>query len=397
MNKVRSRSLYFARIARVITITMLIVTLLTSSTAAASPKRRPELGIATGGSLLNMPPDVLRRRLLDMKRLGATWIRVDFSWAVIQPKDADHYDFRFHDRVVVAAEEQGLKIMGMLAYTPEWARSERCKARLGSSERDLQKCIPRNTQEFVNFAVKTAERYRLHSIHAWEIWNEPNLVGYWKDVNARGAFEINPVTYARFATRTAHAIHTVDRVTVLTGGMAPMFEPSPSRGMRQSDFLRGMLPYLEKGGIAAIGIHPYTWPATPRHKADWNAFYTVDDGKPDHNLHAIVNAAGRPDLVLWGTEYGASTVGLRPPRDAHSARNRPDHVDAKTQAQIIKEGVEDWYKKRGVGPFFVYADSDRYLPRHKNEGGYGLRRKDGSPKPAYDALRDAFRTAQARQ
>ena len=68
MNKVRSRSLYFARIAQVITITMLIVTLLTSSTAAASPKRRPELGIATGGSLLNMPPDVLRRRLLDMKR-----------------------------------------------------------------------------------------------------------------------------------------------------------------------------------------------------------------------------------------------------------------------------------------------------------------------------------------
>ena len=376
---------------------LIIVSLISQPVFAFSPQQSTQVGIATGGSLLNMSPDALHQRLVDIKALGATWIRVDFSWPVIQPKNSQSYDFRFHDKVVIAAEKAGLKVMGLLAYTPKWARTNRCMAAVGSSERSQQKCIPRDNHEFANFARTVAWRYRDHNIHAWEIWNEPNITGYWKDVNRRGELEIHPAVYARLATRTGNAIHGVDpHVTVVTGGMSPMFEPALRRGMRQSDFLRAMLPYLTKGGVDAIGIHPYTWPATPRKTADWNAFYTVDKGKPQYNLHDILGKANRGDLQIWATEYGASTVGETPTHAATRSR-RADHVDEQLQAESMREAVEDWRLKPNVGPIFIYSDRDLYLPQHKNEGGFGLRRKDGTEKPAYQALKNTVSNFSAQQ
>lgn len=381
------------KLSRISIIMMLLASVITQP-AAATPA--VEVGIATGGSLLNMPPSILRQRLLEIKQLGASWIRVDFSWTVIQPHNYYDYDFRFHDKVVKEAERAGIKIMGLLTYTPAWARTNECVSLAGPRESELQKCAPRDDHEFANFALKTAWRYRLHNIHAWEIWNEPNLVGYWKEVNKKGEFFINPERYGKLATRTGNAIHGVDpHVTVVTGGMSPMYEPSPTRGMRQSDYLRGMLPYLSKGGVNAVGIHPYTWPATPRTIADWNAFYTVDKGDPQHNLHDILGQADRGDLQLWATEYGASTSGRTRAGSRTTPRVRPDHVDEQTQAQIIKEAVEDWHTKPNVGPIFIYSDRDQYLPQHKNEGGFGLRRRDGSLKPAHNALKEALTTARS--
>lgn len=377
-------------------VIVLMAVLAAQPVLASNPQRSAEAGIATGGSLLNMSPVALAQRLQDIKNVGASWIRVDFSWSVIQPHTPERYDFRYHDRVVIAAERAGLKVMGLLAYTPEWARTSACKAAVDSGERDQQKCIPRDNHEFANFARTVAWRYRLHSIHAWEIWNEPNIVGYWKDVNARGEFVIDPVKYARLATRTGNAIHGVDpHVAVVTGGLSPMFEPAPGRGMRQSDFLKAMLPHLARGGVTAVGIHPYTWPVNPRRVADWNAFYTVDSGKPEYNLQYILGKARRGDLQIWATEYGASTVGEVSPARASRWR-RADHVNEDTQAQSIREAVEDWHLKPNVGPIFVYSDQDSYLPTHKNEGGFGLRRKDGSPKPAYGALKNAIAEVQSK-
>jgi hypothetical protein len=343
-----------------------------------------------------MPRAALDSRLANIRQLGATWIRVDFTWVVIQPKHTQKFEFYFHDKVVRAAQRAGLKVMGVLAYTPKWARTPQCIALAGPSPSAQQKCAPGSTREFARFAATTAKRYRGGKVQAWEVWNEPNLISGWRDVNKKGELEVNPISYARFAMHTADAIRKVDpAVAIVTGGMAPMFEAAPSRGMRQSDFLRGMLPYLTPGKITAIGMHPYTWPATPRDVADWNAFYTVDQGRPAYNLHSILTAAGRNDLRIWATEYGASTIGRTPINPDPAAHVRPDHVSEDLQAQIVREGVEDWYGKPNVGPLFMYADSDKYLPKRHNEGGFGLRHEDDSPKPAYTALRDTFRTVQS--
>lgn len=388
------------RFTRFILVVPIILGLVFLDTPPAMGANRVEIGMATGRSLLNIPDDQLKRRLLDMKRLGVTWIRVDFSWADIQPHNARNFDFRFHDKVVVAAENLNIKVMATLAYTPKWARNVRCTELAHASEEAQQKCVPRDGKEFARFARETAWHYRLHGVLAWEIWNEPNLTGYWKGVSDDGEIWVNPDAYARLSNMAAEELHKVKRhAIVMTGGFAPVFDPNDPRGMRQGDFLRQMLPHLKKGGVNAVSMHPYTWPAYPRHVADWNAFYHVDKGKPMYNLQAILAEAGRSDLKIWATEYGASTVGAQPTSTDPSIRQgttaRADSVDEETQARMIREGIEDWYLKPNVGPLFVYADSDQYLPTYRNEGGFGMRRRDGTAKPAYLTLQSAFSSTKA--
>lgn len=366
----------------------MVSVMLFGSVPTARAASNIEIGMATGRTLLNIPDDQLQKRLLDIKRLGITWIRVDFSWVDIQPHSDNKFDFRFHDKVVIAAENLGIKVLATLAYTPAWARNVRCTQLAAQYEEAQQKCVPRDVNEFARFAREVAVRYQRHGVLAYEIWNEPNIVGYWKGVNAQNnGIWVNPEAYARLANAAAVSLREIKpTVIIVAGGLAPVFDPNDTRGMRQGDFLKAMVPKLTRGGVNAIAMHPYTWPALPSQVADWNSFYSVDQGKPEYNLRTILARAGRSDLAIWGTEYGASTVGLT----NGDSTGRADHVDEPTQAEIIRQGIEDWYKKPNVGPLFTYTDSDQYLPDHRNEGGFGLRRDDGTAKPAYTTFQSVF-------
>jgi hypothetical protein len=229
-------------------------------------------------------------------------------------------------------------------------------------------------------------------VRGWEIWNEPNLSAYWKTAQAHNTVLTDPASYASLANAAAMQIRHYDPGTVvITGGLAPMFNPVYPKGIRQSDYLKTILPLLKHNLFDGIGIHPYSWPAMPSKAAVYNAYYTVDHGKPEYDLRTIMNHAGWGDKQIWATEFGASTVGLRSVIDAATMHTRPDHVTEVTQAQIIQQGVSQWYTKQNVGPIFVHADSDQWLPKRTNEGGFGLRRTDGSEKPGYRAFQTAVK------
>ncbi len=172
-----------------------------------------------------------------------------------------------------------------------------------------------------------------------------------------------------------------------------MFEAKSRAGMRQSEYLKKLLPKLEPHLFDAVGIHPYSWPKLPDLVADYNAFYTVDKGRAEFNLRGVMTQAGWGRKQIWATEFGASTKGLRP-EGIPLRLGRPDHVSESKQAEIIKKGVAGWYAKQNVGPIFVHADSDQWLYTRKNEGGFGLRRRDGTKKPSYEALQNSTRLLQ---
>jgi hypothetical protein len=94
---------------------------------------------------------------------------------------------------------------------------------------------------------------------------------------------------------------------------------------------------------------------------------------------------GFGDKPLWGTEFGAPTVGIT----VAGKGKRADHVSEALQSQIISEGIKSWYAKQNVGPLMVHSDSDQWLAKRKNENGFGLRRSNGTKKPAYEAFRKA--------
>ena len=353
--------------------------------APSHSETRYETGISTSFTLLGMSDSDLESRLTDIKSLGTTWIRVDFSWNTIQPDGPREYNWRGYDRVVAAATKHQLKVLALIGYAPPWAREPRCKA-LVKNEEMAQKCNPRSSEEFGGFARAAVLRYSDKSVRGWEIWNEPNLNAFWKTTQSDNSTFVDPIAYARFANAAAYQIRQHTDAVIITGGLSPLFEPSRSTGMRQSEYLAKLLPHLDHNLFTGVSIHPYTWPLLPTRAVSYNAFHTVDNGSPKYNLRTVMNSAGWGDKQIWGTEFGASTKGKRLQATRHL---RPDHVTEAVQAQIIAQGVGEWYDKSNVGPLFVHSDSDQWLHNNKTEGGFGLRRDDGTKKPAYDALKQA--------
>lgn len=361
--------------------------------APASADTQSEVGVATSASLIGVSDTDLESRLDDIKDLGADWIRVDFNWYFIQPDNPIDFNWEQYDRVVQAAERHDLKVLALLSYTPKWAREPRCNA-LARNEIAARKCAPRSIDEFGRFAAAAARRYENQNVKAWEIWNEPNLTAYWKTVQPDGTLFVDPIEYARLANMAATQMRYHTNATIITGGLAPLFEPRPSTGMRQSDFLAKALVHLNPDIFDGISVHPYTWPVLPKRVAEFNAFYTVDNGDPEYNLRTIMTEAGWENKQIWGTEFGASTKGLRGDGRSNRRDRRADHVSEHKQAVIITQGVEGWYDKPSVGPLFVHSDSDQWLHEQKNEGGFGLRRSNGVKKPAYDAFKSAAQKLQ---
>jgi hypothetical protein len=355
---------------------------LTTARAQAAAKR--EVGISTGATLLRMTDKDLDKRLSDMRSMGATWIRVEFNWATIQPHNAKTYNWKMYDRVVRAASARHIKVLAVLAYTPRWAQEPRC-ARLVITLAAGEKCNPKSYKTFANFAHTAAARYKNKNVRAWEIWNEPNLSAYWKTAQPKNnAVHADAAAYAKLANAAASQIRrAAPHTLIITGGLAPLWEPKYPKGLRQSDYLAQLLRRLNPALFDAVGIHPYSWPTLPNTAVVHNAFYSVDKGRPKYNLRAIMQKTGFGAKQIWGTEYGASTKGVSRPGQ------RPDHVTEARQALIISQGVESWYKKSNVGPLMVHADSDQWLHKRKNEGGFGLRRRNGTKKPAYQALQRA--------
>ena len=138
---------------------------LTTARAQAATKR--EIGISTGATLLRMTDKDLDKRLSDMRSMGATWIRVEFNWATIQPHNAKTYNWKMYDRVVRAASARHIKVLAVLAYTPRWAQEPRC-ARLVITLAAGEKCNPKSYKTFANFAHTAAARYKNKNVRAWE-------------------------------------------------------------------------------------------------------------------------------------------------------------------------------------------------------------------------------------
>jgi len=109
-----------------------------------------------------------RSEVLDeITAAGVGWIRIDFVWALVE-LDRDEFDWRRYDRLIDDTEARGLRVFATLQGTPQWATS-------GS----LFNGVPDDPRDWQDFCYRAASRYR-GRIHAWGLWNEPNLDRFWE-------------------------------------------------------------------------------------------------------------------------------------------------------------------------------------------------------------------------
>lgn len=207
--------------------------------------------------------EIAREELRIMSEAGIAWVRTDFDWSGVEKKQGE-WTFDHLDETVKWAEEAGVTILPILDYDVNWARPAH-----------------KHLDEWTEYVRQVVTRYK-DRIRCWEIWNEPNLKGAWRD-------EPDPVAYTTLLQAAYTQIKAIDPdLTVLLGGMAGI----------PWEFIEGI--YQADGGkcFDAMNIHPYRYPASP------------ESGKLYEDLQKLrelMSRYGDGEKPIWITEIGWPT------------------------------------------------------------------------------------------
>jgi hypothetical protein len=341
----------------------LVACIAAAGSSGASERSKPtappnRFGIADSGDIQTLSAGDRGRYLGGVKRAGAGWIRVGLYWSVIQRRGRRSYDWKPFDDVVAAARRRRLAVLGTILYTPGWARAPGTPA----------EAPPTNPADFGTFASRAARHFGRRGVHAYEIWNEPNIAGFW----APGP---DPARYTQLLEQAYRAIKRVDRsATVVSAGLSPYagYGVTDPQHMNPLTFLEQMYANGAGRSMDAVGWHPYNFPAGLRYHP-WSAWSQLAQTNP--SARSILRANGDAQKKIWATEWGAPTGA--------SAQS----VTEAEQAQLVTAALTKLKAWRWAGPSFFYSFRDKGTNRADREDNFGLVRRDWSPKPAYEAFR----------
>jgi hypothetical protein len=149
------------------------------SDAATPPKGF--FGVMVNGPLDDPAVD-LGAQAADMKAAGVQSWRVEFPWDEIEGTKGA-YDWTASDRKVLAAASAGIDVLGLALRAPGWANG-------GGADPFVP---PSDPATFAAYLTALIGRYGpqgslwaehpevpRRAVRAWEIWNEPNLVNYFR-------------------------------------------------------------------------------------------------------------------------------------------------------------------------------------------------------------------------
>jgi GH35 family endo-1,4-beta-xylanase len=220
--------------------------------------------------------------------LGA-WRLWDTStrWPDLEPSQG-HWQFTGLDKDLDLAQQHGTDVLLTLAVTPQWA-SAHPDMKSGWQQPGLTS-EPRSADDWQAFVQQVATRYK-GRIHAYEIWNEPNLKQYW----------MGNTDQLIAMVRSAHdIIKSIDPNALIVSPSA-----TTSAGVGWLD------EFLSKGGgqyVDVIGYHLYVFPQPPEAMTDLT-----------QRVKQTMSKYGVANKPVWCTELGWSDPKPFPSDDLAAA------------------------------------------------------------------------------
>jgi polysaccharide biosynthesis protein PslG len=226
-------------------------------------------------------------RLIDLdarlhRGAGSTLLRTPLHWDATE-RTSGRFDFSVPDELVARYGAAGVRLLFVIDGAPGWARD----ARLARCSRCYS--VPPAESRLVawrRFVGRVAERYR-GRIAGIEVWNEPNLPGYWRDV------PVDPGRYTRLLCSAYGA--AAGRVPVGGGALAATMT-STAGGMSLQQFLEQMLRAGAGRCMDALSFHPY--PDAPDVVSARSTFQRT------FALVRQLRDRYAPRIPLWVTETG---------------------------------------------------------------------------------------------
>jgi polysaccharide biosynthesis protein PslG len=332
----------------------------TTTTTTVSPPPIGRFGVDDGGNLETLSSTDLTQYLDAVKASGATWLRVGLYWCTVMQGGPTSYNWAPFDRIVDLARLRGLNILGVLIYTPAWARPSGTNASYP----------PTDLNDYASYVHAAAAHFAPHGVHTYEIWNEPNLAGFWAPAP-------DAARYTQLLRLAYPAIKSSDpTATVLTGGLSPGGTPGTitSTYTNPVTFLEQMYKDGAHRYFDAVGWHPYSYPYGLGFYT-WSAWSQMSQTSP--SARSVMAAYGDSGKQIWPTEMGAPTG------------TSSQAVTEAAQAQLVTEMYSKLKGWSWAGPGFVYNFRDKGTDPSDREDNFGIVRWDYSPKPAYTAFKTA--------
>jgi len=307
--------------------------------------------LGVNAQFLWFSPERYQKQIDRLKALGLEWVRLDLHWDQLETAQ-NQYKLATLDELVGKLQQNQIKSVFYLVGS----------ARFISSAPPLSmypdQYPPKDPNVFANRMALLSQRYT--SVDAWQVWNEPNLLGFWRPA-------ADPAGYATLLTATTQALRAVNpSKPVVAAGMA-FFSEMPN-GQTMFDALGAL-------GVASlntvVSYHPYT---------------QLPEGNDPANLDFIakttqLNQALRNGGVqtLWSTEWGWSTY--KGPKDAQ------DIITPQAQADYVVRRLA-LMSAMDFDKIFLFTLSDLDQRASVRDQSYGLLDIDTNPKPVYTALKN---------
>lgn len=216
--------------------------------------------VSRGGEL-----PIASQEFIRMQEAGINWVRTDFDWSGVEPKQGE-WKFGHLDTLVPLAAKDKINILPILDYDVDWARP-----------------AWKNLEPWSEYIRRTVSRYS-KQLRYWEVWNEQNHERFWKDT-------VSGTNYVPLLKRSYEEIKKIDpNLTVLYGGTAGV----PLSYIEDS-YKAGAGKYFD-----VMNVHPYNWQSIPE------AMIPQLEA-----LQALMKKYGLENKPLWITEVGWSTAKQR--------------------------------------------------------------------------------------
>lgn len=343
-------------LASITLISLMLLFSLVSQRAAAQEHRlqaprtviwKDFLGV--NAQFLWFAPERYQQQIERLQALGLQWVRLDLHWDRLETAE-NQYQLADLDHLVRVLDESQLKSVFYLVGSARFITS----APFYSPYQDQYP--PRDPDVFSQRMAMLALRYP--SVDAWQVWNEPNLLGFWRP-------QADAAGYAKLLQSSATALRQVapDK-PVIAAGMA-FFSDLPG-GALMFDQL-GALHAEQLQTVAAY--HPYT------QLPEGNQSGSDDFIARAKILNSNLRAAGVP--AIWATEWGwSSYAGPKEAQDLIGVNGQADY----TLRRLALMATQDYDR------VFLFTLNDLDARASVRDQDYGLLNLDGQPKPVYLAL-----------
>lgn len=329
-----------------------------------------------------------RERVMQLtKNAGFDWVRQQIYWRDIEDPENGIWAWDEVDALVDAVNASGVRLLVNVVRSP--------------TPYSATNGLPDDPETFANFMEVLAERYK-GRIHAYEIWNEPNLA------HETGGI-ITPEDVGRYVEMlklSYQRIKAVDpEVLVLAAASSSSGVTNPGVALSDEEFYRAMFTY--NGGevrdyFDIQAVHPggaanppdTLWPDNPSFIIGcepapdrcWND-HSTHYFRHVENVRRWMEEYGMGDKKIWITEFGWATPNVTPGYEFGN------FVSLEQQAEYITAAIRRSHEQYPfIGNLFLWnmnfavTKAEAGLDPNHEQGSFGILNPDWSPRPSYLAI-----------